>query len=41
MLQQQVLGFLLTSITQEVMSKVAFYKTPHEVWSEVQKIYAL
>jgi hypothetical protein len=38
-LQQQVLGFLTTSMTQEVMDQVAIYKTPHEVWSELQKTY--
>jgi hypothetical protein len=32
-LQQQVLGFLMTSMTQEVMGQAVTCDTPQEVWS--------
>jgi hypothetical protein len=39
-LQQQVLGFLMTSMTQEVMGQAAAYDTPQEVWSLLEQTYA-
>ena len=39
-LEQQVLGFLMTSMTQEVMAQVSICETPQEVWSQLQKTYA-
>lgn len=41
-LQQRVLGFHMSSMTQEVVGQVAIYEThetPHEVWSNLQKTY--
>jgi hypothetical protein len=39
-LQQQVLGFLMTSMTQEVMGQAVAYDTPQEVWSLLEQTYA-
>jgi hypothetical protein len=39
-LQQQVLGFLMTSMTQEVMGQAAACDTPREVWSLLEQTYA-
>jgi hypothetical protein len=39
-LQQQVFGFLMTSMTQEVMGQAATCDTPQEVWSLLEQTYA-
>jgi hypothetical protein len=39
-LQQQVLGFLMTSMTQEVMGQAAACDTLQEVWSLLEQTYA-
>ena len=39
-LQQQVLGFLMTSMTQEVMGQAVTCDTPQEVWSLLEQTYA-
>jgi hypothetical protein len=39
-LQQQVLGFLMTSMTQEVMGQAAVCDTPQEVWSLLEQTFA-
>jgi hypothetical protein len=38
-LQQQVLGFLMTSMTQEVMGQAAACDTPQEVWSLLEQTH--
>jgi hypothetical protein len=40
-LEQQVLGFLITSMTKEVMGQVSSYTTPQEVWNMLEQTYAL
>jgi hypothetical protein len=39
-LEQQVLGFLMSSMTKEIMGQVSSYTTPREVWSVLEKTYA-
>jgi hypothetical protein len=38
-LEQQVLGFLLTSMTKDVMAQVASCSTPKEVWTLLEQTY--
>jgi hypothetical protein len=38
-LQQEIFGFHMTSMTQEVMGQAAIYETTHKVWSELQNTY--
>jgi hypothetical protein len=39
-LEQQVLGFLLTSMTKDVMAQVASCSTPKEAWTLLEQTYA-
>jgi hypothetical protein len=39
-LEQQVLGFLMTTMTPEVMCQVASCTTPKDVWSLLEQTYA-
>jgi hypothetical protein len=39
-LEQQVLGFLLTSMTKDVMAQVTTCSTPKEVWALLDQTYA-
>jgi hypothetical protein len=39
-LEQQVLGFLLTSMTKDVMAQVASCSIPKEVWTLLEQTYA-
>jgi hypothetical protein len=39
-LKQQVLGFLLTSMTKDVMAQVSSCSTPKEVWTLLEQTYA-
>jgi hypothetical protein len=40
-LEQQVLGFLITSMSKEVMGQVSSYTTPQEVWNMLEQTYAV
>jgi uncharacterized membrane protein YgcG len=39
-MEQQVLGFLMTSLSREVMAQVATLETPQEVYGELVRMYA-
>jgi glutathionylspermidine synthase len=40
-LEQQVIGFLITSMSKEVMGQVSSYTTPQEVWNMLEQTYAV